>query len=291
MTGDAITPAPILVIGLNRSGTKWLSNLIADSPDVFAVQSDFHTGILETNLLGPLADRWPRIVSEDDYAFLVEGWSRSDFFRHTGLSRSWLYELSPRPQTCSELLECVMRQAAVNQGCRFWLQKLSPIHASRHAELVGRSRIVTTRRDMASVVASSSALKSARGVFLRDVIRFIYESKLLSRIEKRSDAIVVSYDRLRTDQEQVTGEIYDRLGIRPPTSRREFRANTSFSDARQRQQRRGQMPFWLRALAQAMRLIPSPLLGIAYRAGRTKNSSLVRGTYHEAIEDAGSARP
>ncbi|MFW6008127.1 MAG: hypothetical protein ACOCP8_02575 [archaeon] len=41
----------IFVIGKNRSGTKWLSNTVANHKDVFCVQRPGAGGILETNLI------------------------------------------------------------------------------------------------------------------------------------------------------------------------------------------------------------------------------------------------
>jgi hypothetical protein len=43
------TPTPLLVIGANRSGTQWLSNILCNHSDVMSVHFAEHCGIIETN--------------------------------------------------------------------------------------------------------------------------------------------------------------------------------------------------------------------------------------------------
>ena len=40
----------IIIIGMDRSGTKWISNEISNHPDIIAIRDEEHNGILETNM-------------------------------------------------------------------------------------------------------------------------------------------------------------------------------------------------------------------------------------------------
>ncbi len=48
------TITPIFIVGTNRSGTKWLSNILANHPDVAAVQTERTLGIVETYMFDSL---------------------------------------------------------------------------------------------------------------------------------------------------------------------------------------------------------------------------------------------
>ena len=65
-------PSPILVIGKNRSGTKWVSNLLANHSSIRAVQAPQHGGIIETNFFGMMQQVFGDIGRVENYIAAVE---------------------------------------------------------------------------------------------------------------------------------------------------------------------------------------------------------------------------
>ena len=92
---------PIIVVGMNRSGTKWVSNILCNHEDVIGVQSERHFGILETNMFGTMQDKFD-LSSPEDYVGFLEMWSKTEFFRRTDIDKQMFYELAPRPR-CDRL--------------------------------------------------------------------------------------------------------------------------------------------------------------------------------------------
>ncbi|MBA7629902.1 hypothetical protein ES703_37409 [subsurface metagenome] len=56
--------SPIFVIGKNRSGTKWLSNVIANHKDIACIQHELFGGILEANVIS----RMPKTIKAPIYS-------------------------------------------------------------------------------------------------------------------------------------------------------------------------------------------------------------------------------
>ena len=71
---------PLFVVGLNRSGTKWLSNTLCQHAEVAGVLHERFTGILETNMLDTIPRVFPDLREGDDYAAVIELWSATEFF-------------------------------------------------------------------------------------------------------------------------------------------------------------------------------------------------------------------
>ena len=82
----------IFVLGKNRSGTKWLSNIILNNKEIAGIQSNYHRGILETNLFNVFNRKFGNLKRRDDYIAFVEVFTATDFFKLTGLSKELLYK-------------------------------------------------------------------------------------------------------------------------------------------------------------------------------------------------------
>lgn len=72
--------SPIFVIGRNRSGTKWLSNIIASHHDVAAVQHEEHFGILEaTDVFLNMPILFGDLSIAENYMGFLDCFSQTDF--------------------------------------------------------------------------------------------------------------------------------------------------------------------------------------------------------------------
>lgn len=72
MAIEMSTITPIFIVGTNRSGTKWLSNILAKHPDVAAVQTERTQGIVETNMFHSLRIKFPDLRRPDDFVGLID---------------------------------------------------------------------------------------------------------------------------------------------------------------------------------------------------------------------------
>ncbi len=265
MTAPAVRP--IIVVGMNRSGTKWLSNIIARHRDVIAVQSPRTNGIVETNMFGPLPDKFD-LSSPDEYIGLVELWAATHFFRCTGVDKELFYGLRPRPTSGLQLFDVLMSAYAVRHHKAYWLQKTSPLNAEKVAAHFKQARIVVIRRELMDTVRSTLGLQAWSGKrnLFRAAWNCAYQRKLLNRLCRRYPAVEMDYDRLRADPAGEEARLLDELGLDRDTQSREdaFTPNTSFASRKHRQEimsRRARL--YARVLTWIVLLTPLPVLSTA----------------------------
>ena len=258
---------PIILIGMNRSGTKWVSNIICSHDDVIGVQSERTGGIVETNMFGAMQDKFD-LSYPDEYVGLVELWAATHFFRLTGIDKSFFYGLSPRPADVLGLFELLMNEYARRNGCKYWLQKTSPRKAPRVLEHFGNARVVVVRRDLMDTIRSTLGLQSRYGKrnLFRATWECVYQGKLLDRICRRYPAIRVSYEALRADPAREEARLFAELELPAGKRAREesFPRNTSFAN---REQRHGIMSsrerLLARILARLVGLLPVDVISAA----------------------------
>ena len=80
----------IMVIGRERSGTKWLTNLIANHPSIACVQSATHGGVLETNLLERMELTFGSFAVKENRIGFNLCMQQTAFYKITGLPVSFL---------------------------------------------------------------------------------------------------------------------------------------------------------------------------------------------------------
>ena len=114
---------PVLVIGMDRSGTKWLSNILCNHYDIIGIQYEKAYGILETNMFGIMQKRFGDISALENYIGFIELWAQTNFFRISGIEKSFFYNLNYKPSVL-ELFEILMNELAKRQKKEFWLQKM-----------------------------------------------------------------------------------------------------------------------------------------------------------------------
>jgi hypothetical protein len=103
----------IIVIGMNRSGTKWISNLISNHPDVVSLQYERGGGILETNMFTNFPHSFGDLRFPDNYVGLIELWSKTDFFQCAGMDKDFFYSIEKRPTNYFELFQILMNNSTV----------------------------------------------------------------------------------------------------------------------------------------------------------------------------------
>lgn len=233
MSSPSHTPTPIFVLGMNRSGTKWLSNRLANHPDVCAVQAEEYGGILETNLFNIIPHKFD-FTSEDDYAALIALWSQTDFVRRTGVDVRPFVTLQPSLRTPAALFGALMDAYAQRRGTPFWLQKVGPDCAPYVAEQFPHARLVIILRDLLDTVHSTRQLSCNVGQpesLMSATFGYVLWEKHLRRTARRHAALVVHYEQLRRDPPGVMEQVCRHVGLPWDESllHDSFEPNTSFS--------------------------------------------------------------
>lgn len=227
---------PILVVGLNRSGTKWLSNILCNHSNVAGIQSERARGILETNMFHRMQAKFD-LRSADDYVGFIELWSRTEFFQYIGEDIDFLYGLNPRPLSFITLFGLVMQRYAERSGATHWLQKCDPERALVVIPKLGNPKVVIIKRDTIAVAESLRQMNRNRGhqfSLLKSIPAIARAEKLLLRVEKRARVVAVTYENLLKDPVSTTESVCEQLGLDFSESLLDvrFRRNTSFQNAR-----------------------------------------------------------
>lgn len=258
---------PIILVGMNRSGTKWLSNIISRHPDVIAAQSRRTNGIIETDMFGPLPDKFD-LARPDEYVGLVELWAATHFFRCTGIDKELFYRLSPRPGNGLQLFEILMNEYARRNHKAYWLQKTSPTRAQKVLEHFPQARIVVIRRDLMDNLRSTLAMHSWRGMrnLFRATWHCVYHRKLLNRLCRQYPVVEMDFDALRADPAREEARLFSELGLARQHELQEntFPPNVSFENDQQRREILSpRAAFIARLLVRGVSLIPLPVLTAA----------------------------
>lgn len=278
-------PVPILVVGRNRSGTKWLSNVLLNHPRIAGVQAEGHAGIVETTLFGTMDRLVGDIRSTENYIAFLLLWSATDFFRFSGVDAELFFKLEPRPATPVEAFRVLMEEVARKAGAEFWLQKTSPAGAEKALEHYPDARVIVIQRDLVANLESTLAMDGRPGRsagLAKLAFGFALDERALDDLSRRHDAISVAYEDLRRDTAGVVQGLCEWLGIGfdPRMVEVRFRRNTSFKTGGRRTLTRGQTRI-ARASYRLARALPLPILHLLRRTFEPEEPPIPRWMYRE----------
>lgn len=120
-SGESPLVTPVLLAGVSRNGTTWLSNSILGNFPVAGPWHPLHHGAKEANVL---ANRryWGDLANLDNFVRFAELMENSDYFRLAGGDKGALYAQWPR--SFYEFYVTLMNQCALSQGLHHWFLKL-----------------------------------------------------------------------------------------------------------------------------------------------------------------------
>jgi hypothetical protein len=162
---------PIFVIGNNRSGTKWISNLLLGHPDIAGIQSPNHKGILETGLLTAFLEIFGSLTNSDSRIGCIECFAATDYFRLTGFDKDVLYRLPVG--NYYEFFRALMDRLADERGAGWWLQKFSPIALPGLMRHFSDARYVMITRGVTPTIRSNMIMAGDPPRW-RSAIRHLY---------------------------------------------------------------------------------------------------------------------
>lgn len=230
-------PTPVFVLGVQRSGTTWLANILAQHSRAVAVQSEDHFGIHESIFFSHFARAYGDLNDEANFERFVADFVSSDYYVLTGLEPEWLRRIEVR--SYPEVFRAVMDEMARRREADLWIEK-SPDHTLLAEELATAfpdARFVAVVRRTRSAVASQiwhsgqPPRYPARAYTLLGASFHCTQQRWLRRFYERCDTcFLTTYERLVRDAEGETQRICDFLDIdyEPAMLDLPWRKNTSF---------------------------------------------------------------
>ena len=229
---------PIFVLGRNRSGTKWLSNILSNHPDVASLCREGAGGIVEVNelsnpyLFGDLG------VIENKMAFLAF-FEKTNYFKLSGLSVEELHKV--QFDTLHSFFGSFMSMVASANGQLRWLQKSNTLALPGLLASFPEARFILIRREnIVENIQSHIALHwlgkeriGSQKQLFRKVISYVLHWKFLSHFKSNPRVIVTSYEELKIDTELVVRDICEfvELDYVEGLCARVYKPNSSFSGA------------------------------------------------------------
>jgi len=231
---------PIFVLGLQRSGTTWIANLLAGSPAVAAVTATEHHGVHESVFFSHFATAFGPFEDADARHAFEVAFAASDYYRLSGLSRMVLSDAVAQAQDYAGVFSAVMDALAAREACSHWLEK-SPHHTLLAEDLAARfpeARFVCVTRSSETLIASRLSAfgrNPPRGVRrAADIVRGCLANALyvrsLQRFANACDrALLIRYDEFAAHEDEGRRSLcrFLDLGVAPETLRSAFEANTS----------------------------------------------------------------
>ncbi len=240
LSGSGSSPIPVFVLGLQRSGTTWLANVLANHPNAVAVQAEDHFGIHESIFFSHFARAYGDLDDDLNFRRFAAEFTTSDYYMLTGLPPDWL--LSDRPGSYPEAFRNVMDEMARRRGgVQLWIEK-SPTHTLLAEELAAAfpdARFVGIERRPEPVIASQLRLDGDEPLrYPRRLLRLLsmcltysLNQRWLARFCRDCDRCrSTSYEALFANPARETERICAFLGVRFTDSMLDlpWRRNTSF---------------------------------------------------------------
>jgi Sulfotransferase family len=272
---------PIIVVGMNRSGTKWLSNIFLNHSEICGIQSENDRGIIETNLFGNMQAKFDLTIL-DDYLGFVQLWSHTNFFKRTNFEKEIFYKLNPRPTNYLEMFKLVMDNYAIKENKNYWLQKSSPKMCEELLEYFENAFFIYITRDIVDNLKSTFALRNKKLTyeinktvysFYRQIFVYVLKEKKMKKCMKMKRNVYITYDKLKNNHESEVRKICDAIGItfEPQMLIIPFKMNTSFNNNQEREQIFSKSDeFKIRLFYKFLSLIPYSIIKFLKAIGHIK---------------------
>lgn len=219
-------PKPIFIIGAHRSGTTWLSNLLAAVPGIYAPTHTEHRGVHESAFFSHLLKYCNFGKSRSDLLAMKYLFEKSDFFLLTGLDGG--------PDIIEHgyagYFRLVMDAAAERNRAAYWLEK-TPAHtlfARFIKQAFPDAVLIAVKRDYKDVVRSKLYGFGNPGSmwqwFRQSMATAIYE-----KVIESNGVFTVRYADLDADLEKTARLCLAEIGMNTTTRLDiDYPKNTSF---------------------------------------------------------------
>lgn len=233
---------PVFVLGLQRSGTTWVANLLAAHPDVAAVAAPDHQGVHESVFFSHFATAFGPWEDATIRCRFFDAFLDSDYFLLTGLSAE--RARATAAVSYAAFFREIMDAFASARGARVWIEK-SPHHtliAESIAADYPDALFVCVERDTLSLLRSrlwaygrrpqayprralTICAACASNVFHRRAMRRFRSLGL-------AESVRIRFADLKRDPQTAIAPVLVALGLEAASALSPlYKANSSFSDA------------------------------------------------------------
>lgn len=225
-------PTKIFVAGRNRSGTKWLSNLIAENNNVAAMQRKRAYGLIESNLFIVFPQLFKGIRNEDNYRAFKMLFTETNMFKASGLRKKDFF--SKRYHTIYEVLDNFLEQYTSSKGVDFALQKADSIVLPKMMEKFPKAKIVIIqRRNVVDNVLSNTLLNNEKiryGNLVLHIFSYWHHRKIENSFKNYDNVKIVTFENLKGDRKQVLKAVCNFTGLSYSDSMLEskYKKNTTY---------------------------------------------------------------
>ena len=235
------------MLGLQRSGTTFLANLLAALPEVAAVEHPDHQGVHESVFFSHFARNFGPWNDPAARQRFLEAFRQSDYFRLSAVDDELLGRLSAAASGYGDLFVRMMDAHALRQGAEAWVEK-SPHHTLLADDLLAAApdaKLLMVERSLEDLLRSrlhGFGRRPEPGLRLRaDILRGTLTAMLyrreMRRLARTRGGLLVRYEDLRDDPDGAVRRrilAYLGLAVAPDALRSRYAANSSFETSRDR---------------------------------------------------------
>ena len=243
MVGDKMKKAqPIFIAGKNRSGTKWLTNIIANNNNVYAVQRQGAGGILESNTLTTVPKIFGSIQITEHYLAFLSFFLKSNFWKVLDIQKNIFY--NKKFNDYYSFFRYLMDYKSNEINKDYWVQKIDSFYLNNIIESFPDAKIIIIRRSWKDNILSSLTLKKKNyGIKgLSEIIRqtFSYQmhKKLENSLKGQKNVEFITYEMLKQNPEKSVSRICDFLEVEYSSSMLDMKylKNSSYNTRDERKQ-------------------------------------------------------
>ena len=267
-------PIPVFLVGLQRTGTSLLGDVIAVHPGVAAVKG---VKIKESNFFSVFCPRgFGDLKSEENYVKLRNLFLKTLFFRVSNLDKQIYYE--NRPTNYPDFFRLMMDKLASRKKATHWIDK-SPHHSPYLKEIAQgfpEAKFIAIKRDVVETIRSAMKKLAKRKGLRKNLFRlarltFAYAScyKHIQSANLGGQILMIRFEELLSSPKEVLSKICNFLGL--PFSKLMLEElahnpNPSFSTEGEKKHffSRGERLF-IKGTAAVLGLIPSPIYRILHK--------------------------
>jgi len=226
---------PIFVIGRDRSGTKWLSNIIANHKEVACVQHEDHSGILEaSDVLVAMPIVFGNISVPENFIAFLESFAETDFFRVTGLNKDYFYK--SRPADYLSFFKELMDRFAEREGKSYWIQKGGVTSLRDLYEYYPDIKFIIIIRNVEDNVRSKIGQrmlfhgKDQKKHILSEMVKYYIDMEQIRKYKDRHNVYILHYEELKKRKQPIVENLckYLQIEFDEAMLTDNFRKNTSF---------------------------------------------------------------
>lgn len=214
MQSEAISGArAVFVLGLQRSGTTWIANMLHGSGAVAAITAPEHRGVHESIFFSHFAEAFGPLTDTNGRAAFRTAFLASDYWLLSGLQDEDLDKALVAATDYADVFEAVMDEFADREDADMWLEK-SPQHTLMAQELASRypgARFICVTRASRTLIASrlsaygrtpTTGVRRFTDILRGALANALYTRHLEAFVAKCPQAHLFCYDSLAADPAQ-----------------------------------------------------------------------------------------